>query len=221
MWASPRARERSGFYRGNRIWEGYCKQRFQGFSLSPCQEERDLSSFCWALLPSLGMKASPFCLLTLFNWGFCLLVFYACLFACLIYFCWKLDILIRVVATLGTGPPPSLPPRPVVTPLFVYDWLAYFNEATLLTHRLLPTLPMKKLRSNPRSQDLGRCHISFFFFFWHATFHLVFYHFLSVLFLSLQVSLPTKSMNAVLRKVTVYRWDQAWGSKNGCPLFSR
>lgn len=90
-----------------------------------------------------------------------MLVFYACLFPCLIYFCWKPDIFIRVVATLGTGPPPSLPPRLVVTPLFVYDWLAYFNEATLLTHRLLPTL----LRSNPRLQDLGRCHISLFYFF--------------------------------------------------------
>ena len=114
--------------------------------------------------PRRAWKLPPF-VSWLFNWGFCLLVFYACLFACLIYFCWKLDILIRVVATLGTGPPPSLPPRLVVTPLFVYEWLAYFNEATLLTHRLLPTLPMKKLRSNPRSQDLGRCHISFFLFF--------------------------------------------------------
>ena len=96
----PRGKGRKWLLQRKQDLGGYHKQRIQGFSLAESLpgRKRYLSSSCWALLPSLGMKASPFCLLTLFNGGFCLLVFYTCLFACLIYFCWKLDILIRVVA---------------------------------------------------------------------------------------------------------------------------
>ena len=45
--------------------------------LSLCQERIGVfSSSCWGVLSSRGTGAPPSGLLTLFNWGFCLLIFY-------------------------------------------------------------------------------------------------------------------------------------------------
>lgn len=72
-------REAELFYRGEKgIWECDSKQRFHDFSLAKLlpEKKRSLCTFSWALLPLQGIRAVPSGLPTLFNWGFCLLVFY-------------------------------------------------------------------------------------------------------------------------------------------------
>ena len=64
--------------RKKKSWEDCSKQRVLSFSLAeslPGKKSR-LSSSCWVLLLSQGVRAPPSGLLTLFNWGFCLPHFY-------------------------------------------------------------------------------------------------------------------------------------------------
>ena len=65
------------FIEGKRKLEGCSKQRVKGFSLAESLpgEKRSPSSSCWALLSLQGVRAPPTGLPTLFNCGFCLLIF--------------------------------------------------------------------------------------------------------------------------------------------------
>ena len=81
--ASPStAREGQLFYRREKeVWRAIVNKesrKTKSFSLAELLPERrgGLSSSSWALLSSQGTRAPPSGLLTLFNWGFCLLIFY-------------------------------------------------------------------------------------------------------------------------------------------------
>ena len=65
----------NGFFTTSATW--YSKQRVPGLSLADSLPRKrwSRSSSCWAL-PSLGVRALPSDLSILFNWGFCLLIFY-------------------------------------------------------------------------------------------------------------------------------------------------
>lgn len=54
------------------------------------------------------------------------------LFACLIIFCWKLDILDDVLITLGTGTPP---------PQSCYCYLLFFSDSIILVESIHPFMP--------------------------------------------------------------------------------
>ena len=76
--ASPcTAREGEGFPGGEKEDGKGSKQRAQGFSLAESLpgKKSSLSTF-WALLLLQGVRAPPSGLRIVFNWGFCLLIFY-------------------------------------------------------------------------------------------------------------------------------------------------
>ena len=79
LLASPSmAREGEHIYRGEKEVGRAIVNRVHGFSLAESSpgRKRSLSFSCCALLSSQGMRALPSGLPTLFNWGFCLLIFY-------------------------------------------------------------------------------------------------------------------------------------------------
>lgn len=70
-------REAELFYRGEKgLWECYSKQRFHDFSLANLLPEKESVPSVGLCSQLRGIRALPSGLPTLFNWGFCLLVFY-------------------------------------------------------------------------------------------------------------------------------------------------
>ena len=72
------AKEKEPFHTGEREVGRTIVNRVLGFSLtySLSGKKRSLSSSCWALLFSKDLRVPLFWSPSLFNWGFCLLIFY-------------------------------------------------------------------------------------------------------------------------------------------------
>lgn len=76
MEAPTQQEKENIFIRGKGSLEGNHKQGTQGFSYTESfPGKKGLSSSCWACLLPQGVRAPPPGLWTIFNWGFCLLIF--------------------------------------------------------------------------------------------------------------------------------------------------